>query len=386
MDILELIPFLRRAPEPETPADTLPVITERLNGGSGDPIQVSAAVEQLLSARSSWTAHKQGLEQHLQKLVADGAEEKKRRPIRDAIARASEETKLLEIGEAPLRQRLVKVQADLMHSRKNQGQEVLCAALGPILETLLPLMDRAAPIIARVNRGEINVDPSFIQQVLPGLAWVIRYVGENRAHFESALSAIGREHEAQRPPDAAKVPPRKVRFLSNRKMELDDTTIVELPENNFRASPQKISPPAEPHVGTPQRVHATDSPFAVTSLPAAAAPSPRKLDDLSPLDPGDVRVRVVRSGYETPAGQQCVTGQIVKLPARIASKAIENNAVVAVEMNVDRTKVEGGAWQGADPRESLTILGSGGTAVTQQPDKPPAAASAEQPKEGASKQ
>jgi hypothetical protein len=102
--------------------------------------------------------------------------------------------------------------------------------------------------------------------------------------------------------------------------------------------------------------------------------SKRMPDDLSPLEPGEARVIVLHQGW-SPRDDRPAThaGQQIKMPFGEARAAANKGLVEIVEMNIDRTKVEGAGWQqGTDP-QSLMFLGSGGTAVTQQPDKPASA-------------
>lgn len=354
MDILELFPFMRRAAEPQTPADTLPVITQRLNGGRGDPAHISQALEDLLEAQSGWSAYKDDQELHLRKLVAEGAAEKARRPIRDAISRASEEINLLEEGEAPLRQLLVKAKAEVIRSRKYRDQNLLAAASTEIIEALIPLAARANELVKRVERGELDIDPGVGMMVLPLLKFWADWIAERRSDFAAAVATLKRQpvHRLQHP-------------------------------ESFPAGRPKSTRP-EPQPG-PQHAVRTGHPDTV-GAGVVVPPRPRAPDDLSPLEPGEVRVRVMRAGYETPNGKQCDAGQVVKLPADVAQKAMANKAVETVEMNVDRTHVEGSNFQTIDPRTPLTTVGSGGDSLVRinvAPHK--AAAAAEHPNEGAAK-
>jgi hypothetical protein len=62
--------------------------------------------------------------------------------------------------------------------------------------------------------------------------------------------------------------------------------------------------------------------------PAAPAPSRPKLRDLFNEQPreGERRVKILRSGYETPDGRQCRTGDIVALPMKIAQSAVQHGS------------------------------------------------------------
>jgi hypothetical protein len=354
---------MRRTPEPEVPALTLPAITERLNGGGEDPARVSEAIKHLLDARSRWTVHKADLDAHLQRLVAEGAEEKKRRPVRDAIARAGEEIKLLEDGEAPLKQRLVKAKAELQRARQRHDQGVLSTDFKEIIEALMPVIDRAAKLVGQVVRGELKVSPSVGEMVIPHMQFLAGWAASHRSDFDAALATLERSNVSlSQPlpqPATPKVVPKGKVHIQDMIFPQPGLRTMQLPGGVSRriGEPEKASsPPASPQ-SMQHAVRGADRPDLGTPR------RPRKPDDCSSLKPSEVRVRIIRAGYETPDGQQCDAGQVVKLPADIAQKAIGNSAAVAVEMNINRTDVQGAAFQSIDSRTGLTTLGSGGDSI-----------------------
>jgi hypothetical protein len=92
----------------------------------------------------------------------------------------------------------------------------------------------------------------------------------------------------------------------------------------FAASIPKGAAPAPkvpPRPATAPRAaqRAEAAPPRTTAAPIA--------DDLPPPGPGEVQVRVQRSGYTTPNGLQCQRGQIMNLPREIATAAAQHGAV-----------------------------------------------------------
>ena len=84
-----------------------------------------------------------------------------------------------------------------------------------------------------------------------------------------------------------------------------------------RARP--VMPPKPATVGTPRRVFADERP--------ALAPTKKREKLVEVPGHGEVAVDVMRDGYESPSGKQCVRGDRVALPADMARIAVANGSV-----------------------------------------------------------
>jgi hypothetical protein len=83
--------------------------------------------------------------------------------------------------------------------------------------------------------------------------------------------------------------------------------------------------------------------LALTGEPSRQAR--RTPDDLSPLEPGQARVRVLRSGFSPSEDrEQCAFGQIVRMPLGAAKRAADGAAIEILEVY-------------GESSPSLTVLG-----------------------------
>jgi len=59
--------------------------------------------------------------------------------------------------------------------------------------------------------------------------------------------------------------------------------------------------------------------------------APKVPDDTAPLEPGEVRVRVLKAGYPGPDGKQSHMGRLIRLRREVAEVAAKNAAVLIIE-------------------------------------------------------
>jgi hypothetical protein len=61
------------------------------------------------------------------------------------------------------------------------------------------------------------------------------------------------------------------------------------------------------------------------------APAKKREPIIEVAGQGEVLVRVMKSGYESPSGKQCANGDVVAVPTETARLAVMNSAVVYLE-------------------------------------------------------
>lgn len=314
MDVFDLIPFLRRSAEPQTPADTLPVILKRLNGGAENPANVSEELQKLIDARNSWSVHKRELEAQLQKLVAEGASKKVRQAVRDEISHASEEIALLEQGEAPLTQRLARVQAD---ARRRRWSELRAAFLGAAEE-----FHQAALAAGAKHTAVIEI--------------VTRARGEGFEH----------EADAMMPPtpnkggSAVLAPDLLAKFWRDVQATSASANPAP-PAAKPKASPTPAartaiwSPSGDTFAPLPRDVPSLQHAISSTYPPANSLgffTAHRSADDTGPLEVGQARVMALHSGWSPrDNAPQCHAGQTLRMDASAARAAADRGQVEIIE-------------------------------------------------------
>jgi hypothetical protein len=84
--------------------------------------------------------------------------------------------------------------------------------------------------------------------------------------------------------------------------------------------------------GMPREKPITDSqrPVTLGAREPAQPPRQKRPDDLSPLGPDEVRVRVLRAGYPDQPDQACDGGQVIKVSKFTAERAAMNGAVTII--------------------------------------------------------
>ena len=100
-------------------------------------------------------------------------------------------------------------------------------------------------------------------------------------------------------------------FLVNQ----ERTNDAELARQQGRNILPMVAPPA------PQK-----RPLPAPAKPAEPAPRPQRTPIRQTAGPDEILIRIIRPGYELPAGLQCGIGDVVALPEDLARRVVENGA------------------------------------------------------------
>lgn len=278
----------------------LKTILKKLNGHGDEAVAIEAALLQLDRDLEVAGAKIDELNIRRHQALLDDADDATLDKIEREIDRATVRMEKLTISEEPLRTRLTAV-----HAKKRKEAEAALipahrAARGEYCAAL------RAMVAARRKLDEIDHEACLA-------------LGEGRARLVMPACAYTGQLTAQ-----------FVEMWLNREEQE-----YALPMTPTLPTPVKAVQPVPVRTRLPhERAKATDSqrPVALFEPQPARQPAPRTPDDVAPLQPGETRVKVLRSGF-SPADDRPAAcyGQLVRMPHGAAKRAADAGAVEIIE-------------------------------------------------------
>jgi hypothetical protein len=320
MDIFELIDWRRRDKSTAAPDTTLPTITAKLNGGGEDVVRVAEALNEIRLARAAWTAHASELEELRKSSVAEGADSKRRKAIREALDRAAEEIELLAQGEPGMAQRLSRAQERARAEAVGRRFEAYALAYQVVRDAVLAAEGAQLALMQTREAAVRECGEHAVAGFFP------------HVHFAGVLGH-GFAEQWARESDRAIESARRSREPLRR------------PAERTQAPASSAAGAAKP---AGRRPRMTDSQRALGSGvigPDAARehqPRPENLvakrvaDDLAPLEPGQVRVIALQSGWSPRINaSQTHFGQKLRMDAGEAAEHARHGFVEIIERLID---------------------------------------------------
>jgi len=281
-----------------------------LNGHGDEVASIEAALVKLGRDREAARREIEDLKQRRHQALLDDATDAVIDRIERDIDHAATRIEKLDVAEAPLRARLAAAKATAHRAAITRHFEIIAARFGRVREAILAaeaemalLMQERVAAGAEVGEHVVNREiPVFAFAGFLGLGFVPPWVSKCDAALAAARAA--REGSLAGAPAVPK---------------------LNTPENVAQAA-QRLAHGVRPRLPH-ERQQITDSQRGETLSPDAghARPTPRSRppDDLTALQPGEVRVKVLRAGF-SPRNDlaQCAFGQIIKMP-RSAAERVE---------------------------------------------------------------
>jgi hypothetical protein len=162
-----------------------------------------------------------------------------------------------------------------------------------------------------------------------------RYVEDARRAVQSLAAlrvivdqarASGFEHEAMAQMHPAPTfllgPPEATAIIAAAEAEF--ARICEAADGRPKDAPKRLATPETAQLRSPRTQPPAAAPESTRKPPAA--PRPRRSPRRETAGEGEVAVLIVRDGYEAPGGLQCLSGDIIALPADVAEAAVSRGA------------------------------------------------------------
>lgn len=276
----------------------LKTILEKLNGHAAESPAIAGELVQLAADRDAAKAELAALHEKRRALLLDDASDAALDRIEREIDRAEVRLEKLAVAEAPLRARLDDAK---VAERRSRWETLLAAhreAAKQFLADARRTIEKHAAvlsIVAEAQRSGFAAEAAAYFPPTPNLHGSPLLAPDLIDHFDLALAPRERAAPAPQP------------------------TPLSRPKPTPRPTLQHQVTTAE--TGRP-----------MTPAEAAALRAKRMPDDTSPLEPGQARVRVARSGFSpSDNSPQASHGQVVRMPIHAAERASDNGAVEIIE-------------------------------------------------------
>jgi hypothetical protein len=293
-------------------------IVRRLNGHGEDPQSLEEALKLLADQKAAARAALKDLHERRRQALLDDASDAALDKLEREIERGETRIEKLTIAEPSLRARLSAAQAAARQRRWSSHRETYCAAAAEFLTAARAAATRHTALVAIVEQAQregFSREVAAAMPVTPNIAGHALLAVDLLDSFELAVAG----HSAS---SQARVP-------------------VKAPASPTRPAARTVLP----H----ERQKLTDSQRQVSLSLAQEARerAPRPADDLAPLEPGEARVKVLRSGFSPSEDRpQTSYGQVARMPRGAAERAANTGAVEILEIF-------------GDTSSSLTIIGKG---------------------------
>jgi hypothetical protein len=270
-------------------------IIKKLNGTSADPATLQATLADLDRERTATRAEIEAQQKRRHQALLDDEPDSVIDKIERELARATVRLEKLNVAEAPLRERIAAAKADAQKRAIGRHFDIIAARYADLRADVLKaeasqvaLMQARDAAIAEVGEHAVNLAlPIFAFGALLGSGHAQHFVEQNDGTLAAARAARARDGSPKKAPAAPK--------------------------------------PATSRVVLPKRAAPAPRPAVTKAAPLG--------DDLSQPGPGEVAVRVLRSGYPDPSGRQCERGRRIVLVRDVAEKAAQAGAIEIIELS-----------------------------------------------------
>jgi hypothetical protein len=322
-------------------------ILNTLNGHGSEAASLEAALLQLGRDRDEARAKIEALQKQRHQALLDDASDADLDKLERQLDRALTRLEKLNLAEPPLLEKLTGARSAARQRRWHTLLEEYHTAAGEFISAARVATQKHNALVGAILQARcegFEAEASAMMPATPNLNGHALLAPDLLDIFERSIAPRSTPPRRAAPPPAPKAP----RPL--------------LPGERPEGSLQHPIP--EQNVG---------------ALPFTAKRTP---DDLSPLEPGQVRVMALTNGWSPAENRpQTHAGQKLVMTAAEARIALDHGKIEIIEKSIDRTAVEGASWESIDARTGITSLGSGGDSVVRLNVAPPAAAS-DQPNKG----
>lgn len=280
-------------------------ILKSLNGHSAEPATVAEALAQLGRDRDAVRAEIDNLNQRRRQALLDDATDAELDKIERQIDRATVRLEKLVLSEQPLRDQLTTARAAALNEATARHFRAIEFAYAILRDAVLAAEDAQRAMmaardaaVAEIGEAAVGRMPAFAFGGLLGMgaaeAWV---EGNDRILAASRASGAA----GTKPAPAPRVRVSAARFV------------------------------APPPPSTQRRVSLDDA-GPLNGAPPSTLIARRSADDAAPLAVGEARVRALQNGWSPNNDRpQCYAGQLIRMPADLATAAAERGLVEIVE-------------------------------------------------------
>ncbi|MGH7091661.1 MAG: hypothetical protein ACREFQ_22445 [Stellaceae bacterium] len=267
-------------------------ILTKMNGSAADPAVIEQALVQLAADKEAAKFAVDELQRRRHQALLDDAPDGELDKLERQLDRALARLEKLSISEQPLRERLALARTEKQRAAIARHRD-------------------AMPALYRKLRQALEAAASAQAEVTEARAAAVREVGEQAATvslpyigFAGVLTAASIEDWSR---------------------HVESVLAIVSPKSAPRAQP--VAPPrprAKPMTDTARQVRLAGGRQLDVAPPQQHQ---RRPDDTGELGPGEARCRVLRHGYPDANGQQCGSGQLIRLALETAKLAASHGAI-----------------------------------------------------------